>query len=205
MSLAKQPTSQLFSNDALTAMKEAGGCATAGSGATERLGSRLNPPRFLGPPPSRAPRTSGRAHGTPPDSPAPNPPASGPGTDPRRRPASHQLTKRLQCPHAGRTSPVLAFRFRLLPGGLPGARGSQAKLAASLTPPFRRTLWLLVVGFGSAHPRLWISPSALGFSRCWVFLGGIINQTRGWADECSKERNQCCLAGDALMRDVFTE
>lgn len=122
MSLAKQPTSQLFSNDALTAIREAWGLHDFGFWADR---SSQEPDQQASPP--QTPQISGRAHGIPPDFPAPDPPASGPElTLAAQRPTSspnHSNLHTLQ-----QLIPQLAFRFRLLPGRLPGAKPSMRTL-----------------------------------------------------------------------------
>lgn len=184
VSLAKQPISQLFSNDALTAMKEAEGLRDCGLWA-DRSSQEPGQPTTL--PLTRPlrplrPRVA-PTHRIPPDSPAPNPPAAEPGTDPRR-PTPHQLTKRLQSPHAT-TYPVTSFPFPPPPRPTSGSTREPSHTCASLAPPFGRTLWLLATRFGPVHPRLRIvfSLLAVGSSLSGVFLEGVINQTRGWAYE----------------------
>lgn len=178
--MAKQPISQLFSNDALTAMREAWGihdCGFRADRSSQEPGQPASPPQT---PPSRALQIPGCAHRIPAGSPVPNPPASWPGAE-RRRPASQQLAKRLRSPHAA-TSPLTSFPFPPPPSRASGSALEPSRACGHSSP----TLWadsmvarLLMVWFGGVQPRLLrvFSLSAVGFATHWVFLEGIINQT----------------------------
>lgn len=101
MSLAKQPISQLFSNDALTAMKEAERLRDAAVGGDRTSGVRIatlqTPPFSV---PHLQPRPPDRAGLRDPDPsptptlPSPTSPIPGLGTDPCRSPSipAHRTT-----------------------------------------------------------------------------------------------------------------
>lgn len=154
--MAKQPTSQLFSNDALTAMKETWGLHDCGFWADRSTQEPGQPASLPQAPPSQTPQIPGLVRGIPPDSLAPNPPALRPGTD-LCLTEPHQLTKRLQSLHAATTSPVTSFPFppppRPASGSAqePSGAGGYSSLALWADSMVTR---LLQVWFGSAQPRL---------------------------------------------------